>query len=190
VERSTLLVVVVNYRTPHLTVACLRTVAQELRGLPRAAVVVADNDSRDESVPLIRGEISAAGWARWVDVMMLPRNGGFAYGVNAAVRRARRSSDPPEFVLLLNPDTLVRPGALGTLVDFMRTRCDAGIAGSRLEDLDGTPQRSAFRFHTVGSEFEGALRLGPMSRLLARYVVAPPMPDEPRRTDWVPGRVC
>ncbi|HXJ84538.1 MAG TPA: glycosyltransferase family 2 protein [Candidatus Methylomirabilis sp.] len=181
-----LLVVLVNYRTPELTVECLRSLAEEGRGLPGVAVVV-DNDSRDGSVALIRSTVSAAGWAGWVDVMALPRNGGFAYGANAAIQRARSSSDPPEFVLLLNPDTMVRPGALEALLDFMGARPDASIVGSRLEDMDGIPQRSAFRFHTVWSELEATLRVGLLSRLLARHVAAPPVPDAPCRTDWVSG---
>jgi GT2 family glycosyltransferase len=62
-----------------------------------------------------------------------------------------------------------------------------GIAGSRLEDPDGTPQHSAFRFHSAASEFDAGLRLGPVTRLLSRWIVAPPIVDEPIVTDWVSG---
>ena len=91
-----------------------------------------------------------------------------------------------DYVWLLNPDTIVRPGALRALVEFMDGRPDVGLAGSRLEDPDGTPQRSAFRFPTVLGELEGGLRLGPVSRLLDRHVVAPagPRRASARPTGW------
>ena len=181
-----LLVVIVNYRTADLTVDCLRSLAESGCSLT-GQVVVADNDSRDGSVPLIRSKVSEAGWNQWVDILSLPRNGGFAYAVNFVIERARRSLDPPEFVLLLNPDTLVLPGALVALLEFMRATPDASIAGSRLEHVGGVVQRSAFRFHTVLSELEGTLRIGSVTRLLSRHVAAPPAPDRPTRTDWVPG---
>ena len=62
-----------------------------------------------------------------------------------------------------------------------------GIAGSRLEDPDGTPQRSAFRFHSVLSELESGLRLGLVSKLLRNKIVAPPVPEKTCRIDWVSG---
>jgi N-acetylglucosaminyl-diphospho-decaprenol L-rhamnosyltransferase len=62
-----------------------------------------------------------------------------------------------------------------------------GIAGSRLEDLDGTPQHSAFRFHTLISELDSGLRLGIVSKLLSRWKVAPPIPEQTCKTDWVSG---
>ena len=97
------------------------------------------------------------------------------------------TADPPRYVLLLNPDTIVRPGAVRALVEFMEDRPDVGIAGSRLEEPDGTPQRSAFRFPSVLGELEGGLRLGLVSRLLARWVTAPEVAEEPGPTDWVAG---
>src|SRR5262249_24445763 len=62
-----------------------------------------------------------------------------------------------------------------------------GIAGSRLEDPDGTPQRSAFRFKSPMSEFEANLKLGIVTRLLSRWVATPPVTDQTCETDWVPG---
>jgi GT2 family glycosyltransferase len=62
-----------------------------------------------------------------------------------------------------------------------------GVAGSRLEDPDGTPQRSAFRFQSPLGAFEAEVRLGLVSRLLRRWIVAPPVADQPMQTDWVAG---
>jgi GT2 family glycosyltransferase len=182
-----LLVVIVNYRTPNLTIDSLRSLVSEVQALPGTRVVVTDNKSGDGSVEQIGTAIETEGWSEWASLMPLERNGGFAYGNNAAIRPALQSTNPPPYVLLLNPDTIVRPGALKALVDFMNEHPDVGIAGSRLEDPDGTPQRSAFRFHTVLSELDFGLRLGVVSKLLSKWVVAPPVSDQTHQTDWVAG---
>jgi len=69
----------------------------------------------------------------------------------------------------------------------MEENPEVGIAGSRLEDPDGTPQRSAFRFHSLFGELDSGLRLGFVSKLLAKWVVAPPVSDISCQTDWVAG---
>ena len=180
-----LLIVIVNYRTGDLTVDCLRSLMPEIAALPSTSVVVADNESRDGSIDAIARAIAAEGWTSHASVVSLGRNGGFAFGNNRPIAAALRSSDPPEYVMLLNPDTLVRPGAVRELLAFMESHPHVGIAGSRLEDLDGTPQRSAFRFPSIPGEIDAGLQLGIVSKLLNRHVVAPPASDTPHRCGWV-----
>jgi N-acetylglucosaminyl-diphospho-decaprenol L-rhamnosyltransferase len=180
-------VVIVNYRTAGLTIDCLRSLVAERADVPGMSVVVTDNDSGDDSAGRITAAIQAEGWGDWASVMPLERNGGFAYGNNAAIAPALGGQPPADYVLLLNPDTVIRPGAIRELISFMESHPRVGIAGSRLEDPDGSPQRSAFRFQGVASELEEGLRLGIVSRLLERYVVAPPVPERQCRTDWVAG---
>ena len=184
---SRLIVVIVNYRTPDLTIDCLHSLVSEVRELPGTRVVVSDNDSGDGSVEKIGTAIETEGWGDWVSLMPLERNGGFAFGNNAVIRPILQSTNPPPYFLLLNPDTIVRPGALQALIDFMDEHPNVGIAGSRLEEPDGTPQCSAFRFHTVFSELDSGLNLGIVSKLLSRWVVWPPIPEEVSQTDWVAG---
>jgi hypothetical protein len=69
----------------------------------------------------------------------------------------------------------------------MNEHPDVGIAGSRLEDPDGTPQYSAFRFHTVFSELDYGLRLGIVSKLLTRWNATLPISEHACQTDWVAG---
>ena len=182
-----LLVVIVNYRTADLTIDCLRSLRGEIESLQDARVVVTDNASGDDSPVRIASAIAMNDWSRWVSFIPLDRNGGFAFGNNAAIRPAIVSAQPPDYVLLLNPDTVVRPGALRALTDFMDTKPEVGIAGSRLEDPDGTPQRSAFRFPTALSELEEGARLGVISRVFRNRIVAPPVPDAKCAVDWVAG---
>ena len=185
-----LLVVIVNYRTAGLTIDALRSLEPEIQetgGSDAVRVVVTDNASPDDSAPRLAAAIDAHGWSDWATLMPLPRNGGFAYGNNEAIRPVLASDAPPPYILLLNPDTLVRPGAIAALIDFMDQNPKVGIAGSRLEDPDGTPQCSAFRFPTIPGELEGTMRFGPVSRLLARWSVASAIPIHPAPADWVAG---
>ncbi|HBE18081.1 MAG TPA: glycosyl transferase family 2 [Cyanobacteria bacterium UBA11149] len=182
-----LLVVIVNYRTPSLTIDCLHSLVGEIQSLPNTQVIVTDNNSGDDSVAKIKSAIETEGWSNWASMMPLETNGGFAFGNNAAIRPALNSTNPPPYILLLNPDTIVRPGALKVLVDFMNQNPEVGIAGSRLEDPDGTPQHSAFRFHTIWSELDSGFRLGMVTKLLSKWVIAPPISDEICPTDWVAG---
>lgn len=182
-----LLVVIVNYRVAHLTIDCLRSVADEISNVPGTHVAVCENGTGDDSVERIQKAIDDNGWGSWSTLTAIGPNLGFTGGNNAIIRPAIQSADLPQYVLLLNADTIVRPNAFKALVDFMDQRPSVGIAGSRLEDPDGTPQRSAFRFQTPLSEFEANLKLGLVSRLLESWLVAPPVTNETFKTDWVSG---
>src|SRR4051812_16677861 len=103
-----LLVVIVNFRTGDLSVDCLRSLAPEIAAVPGARAVVVDNASDDGSINLIANAIQENGWQSWATTRPLSRNGGFAAGNNAAINEALLSTDPPGYVLLLNPDTVVR----------------------------------------------------------------------------------
>jgi len=181
------LIVIVNFRVAELTVDCLRSLQDEIARIPGTSVAVCENGSGDDQADRIRQAIAENGWGGWCSLLASPTNLGFCGGNNVLIRPALAAAQPPDYVLLLNPDTVVRPNAVKALVDFMAQNPDIGIAGSRLEDPDGTPQRSAFRFQSPASEFEGALRLGLVSRLLSRWIVAPPVVDAPVATDWVAG---
>jgi N-acetylglucosaminyl-diphospho-decaprenol L-rhamnosyltransferase len=182
-----LLVVIVNYRVPYLVIDCLHSVANEINRVPGTLVAVCENGSGDDSPEIIRKAIDDNGWQSWCSFLVSETNHGFTGGNNILIRPALQSADPPDYILLLNPDTLVRPNAFTALLDFMEQNPAAGIAGSRLEDPDGTPQRSAFRFQSPISEFEAHLKLGLMTGLLQRWVVAPPVVDHAVKTDWVAG---
>lgn len=186
-QALSLLVVVVNYRTANLTIDCLKSLVEEVRSLPGTQVVVTDNCSGDDSVTTLAAAIAENHWDDWATLLPLEKNGGFAYGNNAAIRPLMEVDQLPPYVLLLNPDTVICPGALTHLLDFMNQHPEVGIAGSRLQEPDATPQRSAFRFPTVLSELENSTRIGLVSQLLSQWIVAPPVSDVACQTDWVAG---
>ena len=84
------LVVIVNYQTASLTIDCLRSLQSDISTTAgcHARVVVIDNDSRDDSILRLEAAVRKHGWRDWVTIQPLERNGGFAWGNNAAIRPA------------------------------------------------------------------------------------------------------
>ena len=188
-----LLVVLVNYNGFQLTADCLDSIAPILDEVPGTAVGVCDNGSRPgtEETPGDADRLAAfiddRGYGGWCTLTAISPNLGFTGGNNAVIRPALASDDPPEQVLLLNNDTIVRPGAFRELVDFLDANPRVGLAGSRLEDPDGTPQVSAFRFFNLRNEFDTVARFGPITKLVGDATVPLPVYDEPTEVDWVAG---
>lgn len=186
--RDRLLIVIVNYKSAPLTVNCLRTLESEVKALPGTHVTVVENDSRDDSLTQIQTAIDAENWQDWVKLIASDYNGGYAYGNNMGIRPALESENPPQYVLLLNPDTRVHSGALQALLDFMEEHPQAGIAGSSFEDDNGNPWPYAFRFPTILSEVNEGFRIGIITKLLNRWIVPRTMEqDKPQQIDWLPG---
>lgn len=184
--RPTVLVAIVNYCTARLTLDCLQSLEAEVEMMPGSKVLVADNASPDGSGVEIARAIEARGWSSWARVLMLPRNGGFAFGNNAVFVEGR--SNPPDYYWMVNSDTVVRPGAMRALVDFLEANPGVGMAGSRLEDFDGTQQISTFRFPSVLGEIAAAAPIGDVGqKLLSSFVIAEPASPQPRSCDWLSG---
>lgn len=184
-----MLIVLVNYNGSGLTIDCLKSLAPELAELPDVAVGVCDNGSEPEDYRRLDEGIADLAFGDRVELVRLERNQGFTGGNNVVIRAALASDSPPDAVMLLNNDTLVRPGAIQELYRFMESRPDVGVCGCRLEYPDGESQRAARRVLTAASEFESYARLGVVSRLLGRWLVAPPEPTshEPQVCGWIPG---
>jgi len=180
-------VVIVNYRTADLVVDCLHSIATQIHHLPGSHVAIVDNASGDGSPEKLKQVISQQGWVAWVSVHPQERNGGFAYGNNAGIGTVRQFSGTFDYILLLNPDTLVRPGAIRTLADFLDTHPQAGIAGSQLENAQGNTEPSAHNAPSPLGELESGASLGILTRILHRHVVTPPALSRSHQCDWVSG---
>lgn len=185
----TVLAVIVSYKSAELVKNLIASLARERaaeadRGLCLRAVVI-DNASGDAE-PIQRAVVEG-GHESWVHVMPAPENGGFSYGNNLGFRHGFGFEDVPELFFMLNPDTEVRPGAFRALVDFFDKHPDAGIAGSSLENQDGTPWPYAFRYPSLWSELDYGLRLGVVTKLLQKHTVARAMGTVAEQVDWMPG---
>jgi N-acetylglucosaminyl-diphospho-decaprenol L-rhamnosyltransferase len=182
-----LLVVILNYRVTDLAIDCLRSLDGKIQRTPAARVAICENGTGGDAAERLRQAIDANGWRPWVDLTVVHPNRGFTGGNNIVVREALASADPPEYVLLLNADTIVLDGALEALVEFMDRHPRAGIAGSMLLSPEGEVQGSPFRFLRIANELDRALRLGPVSRLLSRWSVVMPKPSAACPVEWVSG---
>ena len=136
----TISIVIVNWNTADLLLACLASIRQGVQ-LPHEILVV-DNASEDGSV-----ERASAAFPE-VRILAQSSNLGFARANNVALVEAAG-----RLVLLLNPDTELRPGALEALVTHLDTHPRAGIAGPPLWNPDGSAQPSVQTFPTLASEF-------------------------------------
>jgi len=181
-----LAIIIVNYRTPDMVIECLKSLKTEISD-HLVQVVVVDNDSGDGSVEYLLASIEEHGWTRWATVLPQDRNLGFAAGNNVAIRYLLALKEPPDNLLLLNPDTVVHGGAVEQLSRFLEVRPEAGIVGAQLVDKTHSLQSSARRFPSVLSELEAGARLGVLSNLLKGHVVALPPAEKPHRCDWVSG---
>lgn len=173
---------IVNYKTMELTIECLHSLEKA-----DVNVIVIDNDSQDGSFEKITATILSEGWSDWVSVKASGHNGGFAFGNNIAIREFLSADEKPAYIYLLNPDTIVRKGAVSELVQFMQGHPATGIAGSQIEDESGQALQSAFKFHTWQSEMNKGFSLGLLTKLLRRWVNEQAIPEYPVKTDWVSG---
>ena len=99
----------------------------------------------------------------------------------------RRQSDDPSYLYLLNPDTQVRPGAISSLVSFLESHPQAGIAGSGLEDGNGHNWPIAFRFPSLMGEMIQGINLGVVTKLLQPWATVRYMSGSSDAVDWVSG---
>jgi GT2 family glycosyltransferase len=147
-------VIVVTFNSRSLTLACTASVAAEQAAGPYAIeLLVVDNASTDGTADALR---ETAPGAR---VLVQPANLGFAGGNNAGLAAAQG-----RYLLLLNSDTEVRPGALAALVAFMDAHPEAGACGPMLLNPDGTLQPTGRDLPTLGSLFLDMTRLYKLMR--------------------------
>lgn len=186
---KTLLTVILNWRTADMTILGAEAALREMQGLPGALTIV-DNDSGDGSFEKLTAEVAARGWDQAVppvQVIQAGRNGGFGAGNNVGIRAGLPGSARPDYVYILNSDAFPDPGAIRALYDHLNTNPTTGFVGSYIHGSDGVAHRTAFRFPSILSEFESAIRFGPVSRLLRRHIVAQPIPEATTRVDWLAG---
>ena len=185
--------IVLNWRTPDMTLDAVRAALRAMRDVVGGwNLYVVDNDSGDGSEAKIREgvarerELGTQGFDR-VEVVQSGHNGGFGAGNNVGIRRALASSDPPEYLYILNSDAFPAEDAITALLKVMESSPEYGIAGSYIHGVDGEPHVTAFRFPTIQSEIEMGAKLGLLTRLLDRWVVPIGIPERSMDVDWLAG---
>ncbi|ETX30430.1 glycosyltransferase [Roseivivax isoporae] len=183
-----LLTVILNWRTPEMTLRAAEAAACALDGLD-GEIVIVDNCSGDGSEEKLRAGVAEARWARDLPVRVIQsgRNGGFGAGNNAGIRAGRSDGVRPDYVYILNSDAFPDPSAIAVLLHHLESHPWVGIAGSFIYGEDGIPHATAFRFPSIASEFEGAARIGLVSKLMPDARVSLGVPNATRKVDWLAG---
>ena len=178
VPRAPLGVVTVSYNSS----AVLGPFLDSLRavGTTPVEVVIVDNASQD----IANTEILAS--SAGARIVALPDNRGYGAAVNAGVAYL---AGRHEWVLISNPDITLHPGALDALVDELRVRPEAGVAGPAILEPDGTLYPSARNLPSLRTGVGHALFAGPFPKnpWTRRYRAEREASDEPRAVGWLSG---
>jgi GT2 family glycosyltransferase len=198
-----LAIVITSYNTRDLLRDCLRSIERAGTACSINTWVV-DNASRDGSAEMVQADFPH------VHLIVSPRNGGYAYANNLALREilgagswelgvgdwlvpptANTQHPTPDYILLLNPDTVVPPYALDGLVGFLEAHPDVGACGPKLLLADGSLDVACRRsFPTPEIAFyrmTGLAQLFPRSPRFGRYNMTYLDPNIQTEVDAVVG---
>ena len=172
-------VIIVNYKVKHYLEQCLRSVAEASRGIA-VEVIVVDNASGDGSVEYLR--------ERFPDVTIIAseENLGFARANNLAIRNSHG-----QYVLLLNPDTIVAEETFSDFITFMDSTPDAGGCGAYMLHTDGSfapeSRRGLPTPFVAFCKMSGLASLLPKSRTFGRYYMRYLNENEVNRIEIMSG---
>lgn len=156
-------VVVVTYNSHNEIATCLKSLAQASHGLSVQLIIV-DNASQDGTIQVVKNCLSSlSAEFNHVEIINNVENLGFTRGVNQGL--AKRLG---RFLLLLNPDTELKPNTLSSLITCLTSRSEVAIVAPQLLYPDGTIQPSCRRFpkhRDVLFELLGLARLFPHSKI-------------------------
>jgi GT2 family glycosyltransferase len=167
-------VIIVSYNVREYLDQCLQTVKEAIGGMDGTEVFVVDNDSHDDTMTVLP--------PRYPDVNFIAskENLGFARANNIAIRQSTG-----EYVLLLNPDTTVAVNTLRDAVSFMDAHPQAGGAGVRMHNEDGTLAPESRR--AIPTPWVSALKMLGFTR---RYYMSHLPWDEACRIEVISGAFC
>jgi len=148
-------IVIINYRTPKITLDCLASLAIQIDDVPETRVVLIDNASGDDSAPQLRSAIETNHWSRWIQFIESPTNRGFAGGNNLGIA----ACGDCKYILLLNSDTIAQPNVLRRCFDAMEADATIGVLSSMLLNPDQSVQNTARKFPTPVRQTLCSLRL-------------------------------
>ena len=154
-------VIIVSYNVKYFLEQCLSSVIKATQNL-ETEIIVVDNNSVDESAEMVEKKFPN------ITLIHNKENVGFSKANNQAILQAKG-----EFILLLNPDTLVEEDALEKSVTFMSDNKEAGAVGVQMVDGKGKfldeSKRGVPNFRTSLFKFLGFHRFFPKSKLLNHY---------------------
>ena len=163
-------IVIVSYNVSKLLDECLQSVARALQGID-GEVFVVDNHSVDKTIAMLKEKHPE------VKVIANEENVGFSRANNQAIRLSEA-----EYVLLLNPDTVVYENTLHGVLDFMDKHPEAGGAGVRMLTREG--HRAPESRRSIPTPWVAMLKMLGATR---RYYMSHLSWDEPGQIEAVSG---
>lgn len=172
-------VIIVNYNARNLLRRCLKSILND-DSTKKTEVVVVDNASGDGSREMIERDFPG--------VKLIPNksNLGFARGANQGIRTSQG-----RYILLLNPDALIRTSETDKMIDFMDENKEIGICGPKMTNTEGNLQYSCRNFPTyftsISSSQSLLFRFFPKNRLSGKYLLIQKDHQQGMEVDWVSG---
>jgi len=168
-------IVALSYNTKDLTLACLKSVVSQYKQKlekKEFEVIVVDNNSSDNSVAEIsnlKSQVSN------LIIIQNKENLGFGKGCNLGAKSAKG-----KYVLFLNSDTQVFDKGFLSMIDFLDKNSNVAVLGGKLENNDGSIQRSCGKFYNLFNLL--IMLLG-----LERFGFLRSSPNKIQKVDWVSG---
>jgi O-antigen biosynthesis protein len=177
-ETPKLSVIIVTYNSEKFLKDCLESVFSQQTDFSFKVIIV-DNGSYDNSIPLISENFPKT------EIIQNSNNVGFASANNQGVRHSEA-----EFILFLNPDTILKKNALQTLFDFLLLHPQAGVIGPKIFDADGLLQRTGISFPSAWnliSEITLLDKIFPYSKLFGGHRKLYLNPEQVNEVDFLQG---
>ncbi|NWG04154.1 MAG: glycosyltransferase family 2 protein [Syntrophaceae bacterium] len=133
-------IIIVNWNTKEYLFLCLESIFKKESGKSQEVIVI-DNGSQDGSGIEIKQKFP------FIHLIENKKNLGFAKAANQGLRKASG-----HYLLLLNPDTEIKNGAIGRLVAFLNSHPEVGVAGGQLLNSDGSRQNSIASYPSLATE--------------------------------------
>jgi GT2 family glycosyltransferase/peptidoglycan/xylan/chitin deacetylase (PgdA/CDA1 family) len=164
-----LLASIVNHNAAARTLACVASLEADQTRRCSLEIVVLDNDSDEPIAPALRAQFPD------VKVISQPFRNGFGANHNRVILATKS-----RYVLVLNNDTTIPPGAIDAFVDYLDANPKVGIIGPLLTTSDGALQPAAFGYPTPLASFVFAATLGQVGMAKSKF-------KKPKKVDWVSG---
>lgn len=161
-------IIILSYNTRDLLKKCLESIFNNLKDLG-IEIIVVDNASSDGSVQMVKNDFKK------VNLIESKKNLGFSAGNNLGVKQAKG-----KFLLFLNSDIEILDNKLIKMVEFLNTNPRMGVVGGRLENPDGSLQKSYGSFYSLPEVF---LQLFGGERVKSKFSKR----GRTKRVDWVSG---
>lgn len=161
-------IIILSYNTKDLLRSCLHSLQKQVKNLSYEVIIV-DNNSSDDSVQMLKKEFPS------VTLVESQENLGFSKGINLGAAHAKG-----EFLLFLNSDCEFIQNDLGNMISFLEEHPKVGVVGGKMENTDGSLQRSYSNFYGIKDVFIMLFGREKIEMLMQKS-------SDLHATDWVSG---